>query len=45
MTLIRPDPLDTSDIDGARPKPLPIRLRTNQRHQTNLMRQWQALRI
>ena len=35
MTLVRPDPLDTSDVDGARPKPLPIRLRTNHPFNTN----------
>ena len=28
-TYVRQDPLDTSDVDGARPKPLPIRLRSN----------------
>ena len=35
MTLVRPDPLDTSDVDGGRPKPLPIRLRTNHPFNTN----------
>ena len=35
MTLVRPDPLDTSDVDGARPKALPIRLRTNHPFNTN----------
>ena len=34
-TLVRPDPLDTSDVDGARPKPLPIRLRSNHPFNTN----------